>query len=93
MSEFEDWITTAEAVDLTGYSLRYVQRLIHNGRVRARKWARVWMIHRAELLDYKEHMDGLGRERHNPWRSDLQNQGRGRYKDDLTDNENNNGGE
>ena len=47
-----DWITTAEAVSLTGYNAEYIRRLIRSGRVKARKFGIVWQVDRASLLGY-----------------------------------------
>jgi hypothetical protein len=38
------------------------------------------LIRRESLLAYKERMDALGTDRHNPWRTDLTVRGRGRQK-------------
>jgi excisionase family DNA binding protein len=64
-----EWLTTAEAADLTGYSVQYVRRLIKKGRVRAKKWVRDWMIDKASLLEYQRTMAQLGPARHDPWRT------------------------
>jgi len=64
-----EWITTQEAADLTGYSVQYLRRIIRQGRIKARKWVSAWMVDRKALLDYKQEMDSLGLERHNPWRT------------------------
>jgi excisionase family DNA binding protein len=72
------WITTDEAQALTGYSVAYLRRLANRGDVEARKVGRDWLIWRESLLEYKARMDGLGREKHNPWRADLAEDGRGR---------------
>ncbi len=32
-----EWITTAEAAELTGYSVKHLRRLIRRGRAKARK--------------------------------------------------------
>jgi excisionase family DNA binding protein len=64
-----EWITTKEAAKLTGYSVQYLRRLVRQERVRSRKWANVWMVDRGALLDYQQEMEGLGQEKHNPWRT------------------------
>ena len=61
-----EWITTAEAAKMTGYSPHYVRRLMRKQRVLAKKWGNTWMIDKQSLLDYKQRMDELGRARHNP---------------------------
>ena len=61
-----EWITTAEAAELTGYSPHYVRRLMRNDRVMAKKWGNSWMINKRSLLSYKQRMNELGRARYNP---------------------------
>jgi excisionase family DNA binding protein len=74
----DGWITTDEAQALTGYSVAYLRRLCNRGDVEARKVRRDWLIYRASLMEYKEQMDRLGAQKHNPWRPDLAEEGRGR---------------
>jgi hypothetical protein len=76
----EGWIDTGEAQALSGYSGTYLRRLCNRGDVEARKVGRDWLIWRESLLAYRDRMDGLGREKHNPWRDGLARQGRGRNK-------------
>jgi len=76
------WLTTDEAETLTGYSIAYLRRLATQGRIAARKIGRDWVIYQESLLAYKERMDALGVDKHNPWREDLAVQGRGRQHDD-----------
>lgn len=63
-----EWITTAEAAELTGYNIQYVRRLIAKGRVTAEKWGRDWFVEKASLLAYAEEMSRLGSAKHDPWR-------------------------
>lgn len=66
----EGWITTAEAANLTGYTVVYVRCLARKRQIEAIKTGRVWLILRASLLAYKARMDTLGPQKHNPWRED-----------------------
>lgn len=75
----EGWVTTDEAEILTGYTPAYLRRLASRRRVEARKVGRDWLIHQESLLAYKTQMEALGDQRHNPWREDLVEQGRGRW--------------
>jgi hypothetical protein len=79
MSEFEGWVNTTEAAELTGYAPATIRYLARKGRVKARKisLSRSWFVERESLMDYKRRMDRLGPDKHNPWRDDLQ-EGRGR---------------
>jgi excisionase family DNA binding protein len=76
----EGWITTEQAKTLTGYNQAYARRLASEGIIKARKVGRDWLIEQESLLAYKQEMDALGSQRHNPWRKDLAQQGRGRSK-------------
>jgi excisionase family DNA binding protein len=76
----ENWITTAEAETLTGYSRAYLRGLASRGGVVARKVGRDWLIERESLQAYKARMDELGDRRHDPWRTELAEQGRGRRR-------------
>lgn len=71
MTEKQDteWVTTSEAADLTGYSIQYVRRLVRNGRVRAQKWVRDWMVDKEALLAYQQSMQTLGDRKYDPWRT------------------------
>lgn len=70
MSEFEGWLSTKEAAELTGYSEAYIRRLARRARLEARKVATDWLINRKSLLAYKQSMDRLGPQKHNPHRKD-----------------------
>ena len=77
----EGWITTGDAAALTGYARGTVRRLAGRGLVEAVKVGRDWLVNRESLLAYKGRMEALGRERHNPWRGELAQQGRGRRRE------------
>lgn len=77
MDELQEWITTRRGAELSGYNIKYLRWLIHQGRVSAKKLGRDWLVNRESLLAYKARMDALGPEKHNPWRDDLA-QGAGR---------------
>ena len=59
----DDWITTAEAAQLTGYHPNHIRRLIRAGEVKARKWGSAFMISRESLLDYAQRMTTQGQKR------------------------------
>lgn len=48
----DDWITTQEAAELSGYHPDHLRRLIRAGAIRARKVSIVWLIERQSLADY-----------------------------------------
>jgi excisionase family DNA binding protein len=62
----EGWITTSEAADLIGFSAEYMRRLARKGKVKARKFLGRWVFREADLREYKQTMDALGRRKHDP---------------------------
>ena len=60
----DDWITTREAVELSGYHPDHLRRLIREGTISARKFGIVWQVSRQSLLDYlKEARDSTDKRR------------------------------
>jgi excisionase family DNA binding protein len=58
-----DWITTTEAIELSGYHLVHLWRLLSAGKIKAQKWGHQWQVSRASLLDYMHQMEQLGEKR------------------------------
>ena len=50
----DDWITTKEATELSGYHPDHLRRLIRAGEIEARKFGIVWQVSRQSLLIYLE---------------------------------------
>jgi hypothetical protein len=48
----DDWITTREATELSGYRADYLRTLIRQGRVKGRKYFVIWQVERRSLLAY-----------------------------------------
>lgn len=48
----DDWITTQEAAELSGYHPDHLRRLIRAGLIKAKKFGIVWQVSRQSLLDY-----------------------------------------
>ena len=63
MSSQDDWITSAEAVEISGYGPNYIRDLIYARKIIARKWARSWQISRSSLLEYLDAVKKLGGKR------------------------------
>jgi excisionase family DNA binding protein len=59
----QDWITTAEAAQISGYHRDHILRLISGGKIKAQKFATVWQIDRASLLSYVRKAEKLGAKR------------------------------
>ncbi len=47
-----DWITTADAVALSGYHPERIRELAREGKIKSQKWGRDWQISRSSLLKY-----------------------------------------
>ncbi len=48
----DDWITTQEAVKLSGYHQEHLRAMIRQGRIKARKYFVIWQVSRTSLLAY-----------------------------------------
>jgi excisionase family DNA binding protein len=77
----EDWITTSQAAEMTGYARAYLRQLIHKGRLQGRKLGRDWILSKEEVLTYAKKMQQLGPAKYDPWRSG----GRQRSEENCTD--------
>jgi excisionase family DNA binding protein len=75
----DGWITVKAAQAETGYTKTYLRRLAATGRIQAHKVTRDWLLNEASLRKYVNGMQQLGRQRYNPWREELADQGRGRH--------------
>lgn len=59
----QDWITTQEAAQISGYHAEHIRELLRENRVRAQKFGPVWQIDRASLLAYVQNAKKLGAKR------------------------------
>jgi excisionase family DNA binding protein len=56
-----EWISVAEAAELSGYHPQHVRDLVRDGRVNARRFGRrAWQVERASLVAYIEAMRQRG---------------------------------
>lgn len=62
----DDWITTHEAAELSGYHVNYLRRLIRREEIQARKISFLWFVNRQSLLDYMAHAKESGDKRRGP---------------------------
>lgn len=58
-----DWITTRQAITLSGYHGDHIRRLIRTGEIKGKKFAIVWMVSRSSLLSYKKRQEQQGEKR------------------------------
>jgi excisionase family DNA binding protein len=63
-----EWITTAEAAELTGYNLEYIRQMIRRGVIEAQKKGRDWWVDRASIEAYADEMKRLGAAKYSPVR-------------------------
>jgi hypothetical protein len=59
----DEWITTAEAVILSGYHIEHLRELARDGKIKAQKWGREWQVSRVSLLAYIRKAEKLGAKR------------------------------
>ncbi len=58
-----EWITTAEAARISGYTLYHLRYLINEGKVTGKKWGREWQVDKVSLLGYIRKVERLGAKR------------------------------
>ncbi len=59
----DDWITTRDAVKLSGYNPIHLRALIRHGRIKARKYFVIWQISRKSLEAYLREQAQRGEKR------------------------------
>ena len=64
------WLTTSEAAELTGYNKSYLRRLLRKGHIEGVKRGRDWLLSRQSVLEHKRRMDALGTQKHSPKQHD-----------------------
>ena len=62
----DDWITTREATELSGYHPDHLRRLIRAGNIKARKFGIVWQVSRQSLLEYLQEAEDSTDKRRGP---------------------------
>lgn len=59
----EDWLTTYEAADISGYELDYIRKLIRAEKILGRKWGQSWQVSRQSLMEFIEEREKQGEKR------------------------------
>ncbi len=59
----EDWLSTNEAAEISGYHPNHIRRLIRAGEINARKWGTALMISRQSLIEYMKKAETQGGKR------------------------------
>ena len=54
MPDEKEWITVSEAAEKSGYSIRFIQRLLKDELIAGRKPGRDWFTTLEAVLHYKE---------------------------------------
>lgn len=62
-----EWITSAEAAQLADHHVKYIRRLVKEGKIAGAKRGRDWWIDKASVEAYVDEMKRLGPAKHNPW--------------------------
>lgn len=59
----DEWITTPEAAEQSGYHPEYIRKLMREGKIEGRKFGIVWQVNRQSLIAYLESMEEIGKRR------------------------------
>ncbi len=59
----QEWLTTEQAADLSGYHPDHVRCLLKAGDIQGRKWGQAWQVNRVSLLEYINDMKTKGEKR------------------------------
>lgn len=70
----EDWITTYQAAEISGYNLEYIRQLIRSKKIHARKWGQSWQVSKQSLEIYIGRVKKTGKRRGPKLKSDATNQ-------------------
>jgi excisionase family DNA binding protein len=59
----DDWITTTEAAEISGYHVEYIRKILQTRKVKGQKWGREWQVSRSSLLAHIRKAEKLGAKR------------------------------
>ena len=59
----EDWLTTYEAVQISGYELDYIRKLVRANKIVGRKWGQSWQVSRKSLQAFLKNREQQGQKR------------------------------
>lgn len=59
----EEWITSYEAAQVSGYNPDYIRQLIRSKKVLGRKWGQSWQVNRKSLNEYLTKSEKQGERR------------------------------
>ncbi|MCA9935610.1 MAG: helix-turn-helix domain-containing protein [Ardenticatenaceae bacterium] len=58
-----EWITTAEAAELSGYHVERIRELLRESKVAGRKFGPIWQVNRTSLFEYLHYIESQGARR------------------------------
>lgn len=58
-----EWITTREAVEISGYHADSIRRLVRAGDIHAKKFGEVWQIDKRSLIAFLKRQTEFGEKR------------------------------
>lgn len=61
--QMEEWLTTYEAVRMSGYELDYIRKLVRAKKILGRKWGQSWQVNRASLEEFLKSRELQGEKR------------------------------
>ena len=59
----EEWLTTFEAAQISGYELDYIRKLIRAEKITGRKWGQSWQVNAKSLQQFLRQRDTEGEKR------------------------------
>jgi len=59
----EEWLTTFEAAQISGYELDYIRKLIRAEKITGRKWGQSWQVNAKSLQQFLRQRDAEGEKR------------------------------
>jgi hypothetical protein len=51
-SNSEEWLTVAEAAELSGYNAEYLRRLMRDDKIKYRRFSFIYQVNRESLIGY-----------------------------------------
>jgi hypothetical protein len=59
----EEWLTSYDAAQISGYNPDYIRQLIRSEKVLGRKWGNAWQVNRRSLKEYMAKSEKQGQRR------------------------------
>lgn len=62
----DEWITTSEATQISGYHPEYLRELIRLGKIEGKKFGILWQVNKMSLITYLKEAGESDDKRHGP---------------------------